>query len=152
MRTLGLLGMLALASCGKADGGDSAPAPSPGSTLGSVEVTARLLEIPGEFPRKKLYDYVYVMKYRVIKTHRGRVAGEEILVGHYNPTKPRSQAEDKFSGRLGGSVDEFRMGDVHRLSLEEPLDDRMPMVGLIDKYISEKGMRYWAIWTDRARE
>jgi hypothetical protein len=144
--------LLALASCGKAEGGPAAPAPSPGSTLGSVEVTAKLLEIQGEFPRKKLYDYVYVMKYRVLKNHRGRVAGEEILVGHYNPTKPRSQAADKFSGKVGGSVDEFRAGDVHRLSLEEPLDDHMPMVGLIDKYVSEKGTRYWAIWADRVQE
>jgi hypothetical protein len=147
-----LLWILALASCGKADAGPASPAPSPVSTLGSVEVTAKLLEIPIEFPRKKLYDYVYVMKYRVLKVHRGRIDGDEILVGHYNPTKPRSLAVDKYSGPLGGSVGEFRAGDVHRLALEAPLDEKMPMVGLIDKYVSDRKTRYWALWADRATE
>jgi len=147
-----ILWVLALASCGKAEGGPPAPAASEISALGSVEVTAKLVEIPIEFPRKKLYDYVYVMKYRVQKTHRGKVDGETILVGHYNPTKPRSSAQDKFSGKVGGSVEEFRPGDVHRLALEMPLEDKMPMVGLIDKYVSEKGPRYWAVWCDRASE
>jgi hypothetical protein len=147
-----ILWILALASCGKAEGGPARPAASEVSALGTVEVTATLVEIPIEFPRKKLYDYVYVMKYRVRKTHRGKVEGETILVGQYNPSKPRRSAEDKFSGKLGGSVEEFRPGDVHRLALEMPLDDKMPMVGLIDKYVSEKGVRYWAVWTDRASE
>jgi hypothetical protein len=144
-----LLWVLALASCGKADAGPAAAAPSPRSTLGTVEVTARLLEIPGELPQKKLYDYVYVMKYRVLRTQRGKVEGDEILVGHYNPLKPRSSAEDKSSGKLGGSVERFQVGDVHRLALEAPLDEKMPMVGLIDKYVGLKGIRYWALWTDR---
>jgi hypothetical protein len=33
------------------------------SSLGSVEVTARLLEIPGQFPPNDLYNYAYVLKY-----------------------------------------------------------------------------------------
>jgi hypothetical protein len=144
-----LLWVLALASCGKADAGPAPADPSAVSTLGTVEVTARLLEIPGELPQKKLYDYVYVMKYRILRTQRGRVDGDEILVGHYNPLKPRRSAEDKFSGKLGGSVERFQAGDVHRLALEAPLDEKMPMVGLIDKYVGLKGPRYWAVWTDR---
>jgi hypothetical protein len=144
--------ILALASCGKAGADSAPPARSEVSGLGIVEVTAKLLELPIEFPRKKLYDYVYVMKYRVLKTHRGKVEGDEILVGHYNPVKPRSAAQDKYSGKLGGSVDEFRVGDVQRLALDAPLDEKMPMVGLIDKYVSEKKTRYWAIWADRATE
>jgi len=138
--------ILAIASCGKADAGPAGA--SPVSTLGTIEVTARLVEIAGEFPQKKLYDYVYVMKYRVLRTHRGKVEREEILVGHYNPQKPRSGAADKFSGKLGGAIERFRVGDVHRLALDFPLDDKMPMVGLIDKYVASPGMRYWAIWTD----
>jgi hypothetical protein len=144
-----LFWVLALASCGKADAGPAASGASPVSTLGSVEVTAKLLEIPGELPQKKLYDYVYVMKYRVLRTHRGTVEGDEILVGQYNPQKPRSGAEDKFSGKVGGSVERLLVGDIHRLALESPLDEKMPMVGLIDKYVGQKGVRYWAVWTDR---
>ena len=153
---------LLLASCGKADGGPSPARPSEGrptapapgvSTFGTVEVTARLVDITGQFPPNKLYDYVYVMKYRVLKTHRGKIEGDEIFVGHYNPLKPRSRAEDKFSGRIGGSVESYRVGDVHHLALEAPLEEQMPMVGMIDKYlIKEKGVRYWAIWADRAAE
>jgi hypothetical protein len=154
---------LLLGSCGKTDAGpstaktpaggpDSAAGSSEVSTLGTVEVTAKLVDITGQFPPNKLYDYVYVMKYRVLRTHRGKLEGEEIFVGHYNPLKPRAGAEDKFSGRIGGSVGSFKVGEVHRLALEAPLDQQMPMVGLIDKYIKEKGARYWAIWTDRAAE
>jgi hypothetical protein len=141
-----ILWILALASCGRGDAGSAAA--SPVSTLGTVEVAATLVEIPGEFPQKKLYDYVYVMKYRVVRTLRGKTEGEEILVGHYNPLKPRSSAEDKFSGKVGGRVERFQVGDVHHLALDLPLDDKMPMVGLIDKYIARPGTRYWAIWTD----
>jgi hypothetical protein len=159
----GLVLALLLASCGKADagpssakapdGGSASEAGTPGaSTLGTVEVTATLVDITGQFPPNKLYDYVYVMKYRVLRTHRGRAEGEEIFVGHYNPLKPRSGAEDKFSGKIGGNLGSFKVGDVHRLALEAPLDQHMPMVGLIDKYIREKGVRYWAVWTDRAAQ
>ncbi len=141
--------ILALASCGKADAGQGVP--SAVSRLGPIEVTAELVDIPGEFPQKKLYDYVFVMKYRVLRTHRGKVEGDQILVGHYNPQKPRSGAQDKFSGPIGGGVERFRVGDVHRLALDLPLDEKMPMVGLIDKYVAVPGMRYWAIWTDPGR-
>ncbi len=140
---------LLLASCGKAD---VPAAPSEVSTLGTIEVTAKIADITGQFPPNKLYDYVYVMKYKVLKTHRGKIEGDEIFVGHYNPLKPRSAATDKFSGKIGGSVESFKVGDVHRLALDAPLDQQMPMVGLIDKYIKEKGVRYWAGWADRAAE
>ncbi len=117
---------------------------------GDTEVTAKLTAIGGEFPPNKLYDYMYVMKYHVLKIHRGNVQGEEIFVGHYNPLKPRSDAEDKYSGKVGGNVDRFAVGDVHRMALEASLDD--VFVGIIDKHRNEKGMRYRAIWTDRASE
>jgi hypothetical protein len=149
--------LVLLASCGKAESGTAphaaAPAaPSQVSTAGTDEVTAKLVEIQGVFPPNKLYDYVYVLKYRVLATHRGKVEGGEIFVGHYNPLKPRSAAQDKFSGKIGGTVERFQVGDVHRMALEAPLDSAMPMVGLIDKYVKEPGIRYWAIWTDQARD
>jgi len=121
------------------------------STNGTLEVTARLIDVGGKFPPNKLYDYVFVMKYHVLKVHRGTVEGENIFVGHYNPLKARASAQDKFSGKVGGNVERFEVGDVHRMALEGPLD-QLFMGGIIDKHIKEKGTRYRAIWTDRARQ
>jgi hypothetical protein len=128
------------------------PAPSPEvAALGSLEVTARLEAIGGEFPPNKLYDYAFVMKYRVLQVHRGTIADEQLFVGHYNPLKARAEAEDKFSGKLGGNVTTFQLGDVHRLALERPLDQQF-MGGIIDKHLKEIGTRYWAMWTERGHE
>ncbi|MDA2926441.1 hypothetical protein MYX78_04285 [Acidobacteria bacterium AH-259-G07] len=121
------------------------------TSLGSAEVTARLLEIPGEFPPNDLYDYAYVLKYRVEKVHRGKVLGEKILVAHYNPLKPRSSVQDEFSGLVGGNLKKFRTGDVHRMALEMPLD-LLWMGGIFDKYFSQRGIRYWAIWTNLVKK
>jgi hypothetical protein len=134
-------------SCGKPMGGPSAEV----TALGKVEVTARLSEILGTFPPNDLYDYAYVMKYRVIKVHRGQVEGQDIFVGHFNPLKPRAGAADKFTGKIGGNVDRFRVGDVHRMAMDFPLD-QVYIGGVIDKYIKDPGTRYWSIWTERSRE
>ena len=117
------------------------------TTLGSVEVTGRLLEIPGEFPANDLYNYAYVLKYRVLEVHRGKVDGDEVFVAHYNPLKPRSGAQDEVSGKLGGNLNAFRAGDTHRMALEWPLDQHW-MGGIIDKYFGQQGVRYWSLWTD----
>jgi hypothetical protein len=127
-------------------------APSPElAANGDVEVTAKIVSIGGDFPPNNLYDYVFVMKYRVLQLHRGKVDGEAIFVGHYNPLKPRATAQDKFSGKVGGNVEHFQVGDVHRMALEGPLEEYF-MGGIIDKHIKEKGTRYRAVWTDRASE
>jgi len=140
-----LLGAALATSCAEAP-------PSPElAANGDTEVTAKLTAIGGEFPPNKLYDYMFVMKYHVLKVHRGKVEGEDIYVGHYNPLKPRAAAGDKHSGKVGGNVDRFHVGDVHRMALEAPLDELF-MGGIIDKHINEPGTRYRAIWTDRARE
>jgi hypothetical protein len=121
------------------------------TTLGSAEVTAELLAIPGEFPPNDLYNYAYVLKYRVLTVHRGQVKqGEEILVAHYNPLKPRASAQDENSGKLGGNLEKFRAADIHRMALEAPLDQHW-MGGVIDKYFDQKGIRYWAVWTNRSK-
>ena len=117
-------------------------------TLGKLEVTAQLVEIPGPFPANDLYNYGYVLKYKVMEVHRGQVDGEEILVTHYNPLKPRETVQDEHSGKVGGHLDRFRAGDVHRMALEAPVDDFW-MGGIIDKYFEQKGTRYWAVWTNR---
>ena len=120
------------------------------TTQGTVEVTARLAQITGKFMPNDNYDYVFVMKYEVLQVHRGAVDGKEIFVGHYNPLKPRSRAADRFVEKVGGNVDRFQEGDVHRMALESPLED-IYMGGVIDKHFGEKGTRYFAVWTDRAR-
>lgn len=117
------------------------------TTLGSAEVSAQLLEIPGPFPANDLYNYAYILKYRVISVHRGQVEGPEIFVAHYNPLKPRPKAADEFSGQLGGHLQRFRAGEVHRMALQAPLDQYW-MGGVIDKYHREKSQRYWAVWTN----
>ncbi len=138
--------LLACLGCGgatKTDGADPNV-----TTLGSVEVTAKLVDIPGEFPPNDLYDYAYVMKYEVLETHRGE-APKIIYVGQYNPLKPRAEAADARSGEIGGDVTEFRVGDVQRLALEVPIDDYC-MAGIINKYAEQmQEPIYWAVWTNR---
>lgn len=120
------------------------------STLGTVEVTAKLLDTGGEFPPNDLYDYAHVMKYEVITAHRGKVDGTIIYVGHYNPLKPRASAADERVKEIGGNVTKFVVGDVHHMALAVPIDENF-MGGIVNKLPeSEKGPIYWALWTDRA--
>ena len=122
------------------------------TTLGDLEVTAKLLEIPEPFPANDLYNYAYVLKYRVLKVHRGTPPPQpEILVAQYNPLKPRSRVQDDVSGQVGGHLDAFRAGDVHRIALTSPVDQHW-MGGIIDKYFNQSGVRYWAIWTNPGAE
>lgn len=136
--------LVSIAGCGPAASAEV-------QSLGRAEVTARLVEIIGVFPKNDLYDYTYVLKYRVLKAHRGTVEGDEIFVGQYNPLKPRAKAQDKFSGKIGGNVTKTQAGDVHRMALEFPLEEHY-MGPIIDKYFKTKGTRYWAIWTDSGGE
>lgn len=117
------------------------------ASMGDVEVTGELVEIPAPFPPNDLYNYAYVMKYRVVKVHRGKVPGAEILVAHYNPLKPRPSAADDQSGKIGGKLDGFRAGEIHRMALTSPADQHW-MGGIVDKYFETKGTRYWALWTN----
>lgn len=119
------------------------------TTMGSVEVTAQLVQVLGKFMPNDNYDYAHVMKYEVLGIHRGKVEGKEIFVGHYNPLKPRARVADRFVEKIGGNVERFQVGDVHRMALDAPLED-IYMGGVIDKHFEEKGTRYWALWTDRA--
>jgi hypothetical protein len=118
------------------------------TTLGSIEVTAQLLEIRGKIIDDPLYDYAHVMKYKVLKVHRGKVNGDIIYVGHYNPAKPRSSVADARVPKIGGNLKRFRAMDIHRMALEVPIDDYY-MGGIINKYFGEtKDPIYWAVWTN----
>lgn len=122
------------------------------TTRGSIEVTARLEEIRGDLIDDPMYDYAHVMKYKVLQVHRGKVDKDVVYVGHYNPAKPRNSVADARVQEIGGNVKQFRVGDVHRMAMEVPIDDHY-MGGVINKYFGEvNDPVYWAVWTDRAEK
>ncbi len=141
-----LLLVLVGASCAKKTDTGADPKVT---TLGSIEVTARLEEIPGTISTDPLYDYAHVMKYKVLEVHRGKVDKDIIYVGHYNPAKPRDGVADARVQEIGGNLKQFRVGDVHRMALEVPIDDYY-MGGIINKYFGQvNDPVYWAIWTNQ---
>lgn len=150
--SLVLLAVL-LPSCGKDPGAASkAGQDAQVQSLGQVEVTARLTEVPeGAIFQRDLYDYATILKYEVVAVHRGSVEkGAVLYVGHYNPWKPRAGAADARAKGIGGTLRNFRAGDVHRMALETPMDDHF-MGGIVDKYFGQHtGPAYWAVWTNTA--
>jgi len=141
-----LLPVLLVASCAKkVDTGEDPKV----TTLGSIEVTAQLVEIRGDLINDPLYDYAHVMKYKLLQVHRGEVNKETMYIGHYNPAKPRDKVADARVQQIGGNVKQFRVGDIHRMALEVPIDDHY-MGGIINKYFGEVNEPiYWAIWTNK---
>jgi hypothetical protein len=125
------------ASCSK---GPASDANDKVTTLGDTEVTAQLDEIRGEFVDQTNYDYAFVMKYKVLKVHRGNVDSD-------NPLTPRASVADARAKDVGGTLKRFRAGDIHRMALVSPMDDYF-MGGIINRYFEEyKGPVYWALWT-----
>ncbi|MEN6338250.1 MAG: hypothetical protein ABFE01_28680 [Phycisphaerales bacterium] len=153
MRTVSTLVLLSLVSLGASCAKKSQPAAAVDpnvTTRGSIEVTAELAEIRGDLIDDPMYDYAHVMKYKVLQVHRGKVDKDVIYVGHYNPAEPRSSVADARVQEIGGNVKQFRVGDVHRMAMEVPIDDHY-MGGIINKYFGEvNDPIYWAIWTDKA--
>ncbi len=138
----------ALVGCGQ-EARDGADAQVTG--LGSIEVTAELLEIPEntEVLARYDYDFALVMKYRVLGVHRGELNSDTIYVGHYNPLKPRADVADGRVDDVGGNLDQFRVGEQHRMAMVVPIEDYC-MAGIINKYFDqETGPVYWALWTNR---
>jgi hypothetical protein len=143
-----LFAVFTLAACAK-----KSTAPDPQlSTRGTVEVTARLLEVPeGAIFERDLYDYAAILKYEVTVVHRGALAkGAVIYIGHYNPWKPRAEAADKKVQDIGGTLREFRAGETHRMALETPMDEHY-LGGIVDKYFGKHDSpAFWAVWTNPA--
>ena len=125
------------------------PENSPVTKLGSIEVTARLVEVPeGAIFKRDLYDYATILKFEVLATQRGETHAATIFVGEYNPFKPRAQAADRRVKEVGGNAQSLNPGRVYRLALESPLDDFF-MGGIVNKYFGQDtGPLYWAVWTD----
>jgi len=118
------------------------------AAVDTVKVVARLIEVPGTFPPNDLYNYVYVMKYRVMKVENGTCDAKEILVGHYNPLIPRKQIDDKMDEYVDGDVEKFAEGDKHTLVLIRPVslvwNDAME-----DEYFSvDAAEKYYALKAD----
>lgn len=142
---------LTLSSCGPRPSETEATAADPHlATNGTIEVTAQLVEVPaGAIFERDLYDYATILRYKVIKVHRGELASPEIYVGHYNPWKPRVKAADKRVKDIGGTLKDFRAGDTHHMALAVPIDDHF-MGGIVNKYFGkETGPLYWAVWTNK---
>ena len=123
----------------------------PVSTMGTVEVIARLVEIPeGAIFKRDLYNYATILKYEIVRVRRGQTHANTIFVGHYNPWKPRAEAPDNRVKDIGGDLKQFRAGQVHRMALEAPIDDYF-MGGIVNKYFGQDtGPLYWAVWTNLA--
>ena len=121
------------------------------NSVGTIEVTARLTEIPeGAIFQRELYDYATVLKYEVVTVQRGSLEKGIIYVAHYNPWKPRAEAADNRVKDIGGTLREFRPGQLHHMALDAPLDDHF-MGGVVDKYFGKHtGVIYWARWTNGA--
>ncbi len=111
------------------------------------------MEIPEEaIFERELYDYATILKYEVVRSHRGDLAeGTIIYVGHYNPWKPRAEAADKRAKDIGGDLISFESGHLHRMALAAPMDEQY-LGGIVDKYFGKReGETYWAIWTNEAK-
>jgi len=109
----------------------------------NLTVEGKLSEIPGKMPPNDLYNYVYVLKYKVTKVVEGKLEGKEILVGVYNPLIARGQVKDKMADKSKGDVRAFNAGDKHTLKLV-PLEGNYD--GAVeDEYFDDEAPRYLAI-------
>jgi hypothetical protein len=116
----------------------------------TLVVTARLVEIPGKFAPNDLYNYVYIMKYRIVKVIRGSYNGTEILVGHYNPLIPRKQIKDKMTPLVKGDVVKFEVNAKHELVLIKPIE-RVWKDAVEDEYTDSDLDKYFALKADYAK-
>lgn len=109
----------------------------------NLKIEGKLVEVPGKMPPNDLYSYVYVFKYKVLKTVSGKIDAKEILVGVYNPLVARGQVSDKMASKSKGDVREFKAGDKHVLTLV-PLEGNYD--GAVeDEYFDDESPRFLAV-------
>lgn len=126
--------------------GNTAPATTPAET-DTLVITARLTEILGKFVDNDAYNYVYIMKYRVMEVEEGRYDRKEILVGHYNPLIVRTLVKDRMDPYVDGTVERFSVGAKHRLKLVYPIE--VVWDGPIeDEYYDTDLLKYYALSAD----
>jgi hypothetical protein len=138
------------AACGQRREGAASDDPEL-AKRGTIEVTAKLVEVPeGAIFERELYNYATVLKYEVLEVHRGKVKGQTIYVGHYNPFKARSEAADRRVPEIGGNLKSFRAGQVHHMAMEKSMLDHFTG-GILNKYSGEDtDPIYGAVWTNLA--
>ncbi|MBD3321974.1 MAG: hypothetical protein GF350_12830 [Chitinivibrionales bacterium] len=129
--------------------GEAAKAQEKGSG-DTLVIKARVVEIPGTFPPNDLYNYVYIMKYRVTDVVKGSYDGKEILVGHYNPLIPRKQIKDKMDKYVDGDVEKFEEGAKHKLVLIKPID-KVWQEALEDEYFDSEEDKYYALKANKLK-
>jgi hypothetical protein len=115
----------------------------------TLVVVASLAEIPGTFPSNDLYNYVFIMKYRVVNVIKGTYDGREILVGEYNPRIARALVKDKMDNFVDGNVTQFEVGATHRLTLITPIG-RVWKKAIENEYADSDLPQYYALITDVA--
>jgi hypothetical protein len=116
----------------------------------TLVVTARLIEIAGKFVPNDLYNYVYIMKYRILTVERGAYKQREILVGHYNPLIARRLLADAMAPFARGTVERFVVGEKHRLTLIAPIEQLWD--GAVeDEYLDTELTKYFALRADLIR-
>jgi hypothetical protein len=137
------------ASAASSGGASGLKTPARPPVEGKLVLVAELTDIAGQFPANELYNYAYVMKYKVIQVVQGTYGDPEILVGHYNPRIAREEIKDEQDAKVGGDVTSFQKGDTHYLVLN-PLDAEWTG-GVEDEYFNDKRPRWWALWAAKAR-
>jgi hypothetical protein len=112
----------------------------------TVNVTAKLVEIPSKFPPDDLYDYAFVMRYEVIG---GPLDKASILVAHYKPRQARAKIKDKMKDFVGGKLRSFVVGDVHKMKLASDLK-KIWKGALVDDFAAtdHSSVRYWCLEAD----
>jgi hypothetical protein len=113
-------------------------------------IDARLVEIPGKFAPNDLYNYVYVMKYRVLKVVKGDYSQKEILIGQYNPLIPRKKINDKMDKYVDGDASEFNEGAKHKLVLITPIES-VWNEAIEDEYFDSELEKFYALKTDNLK-
>ena len=128
----------------------SSPRPAAAQKVETVELTAKLVKIPGKFPPDDLYDYAYVMKYEVVG---GKLDKQTIYVAHYKPRRARKKIRDKMRKHVAGKLKRFREGEMHRLKLARELRE-IWKGALVDDFFAKdrKSTRYWCLQVDLAKK
>jgi hypothetical protein len=116
----------------------------------SLVIIARLTEIPGKFPTNDVYNYVYIMKYRVVKVLKGTYQGQDILIGQYNPRIARKLVKDKMDPFVNGDVSTFTVGDLQRLVLVLPMDN-VWKDAVEDEYFDSDQPKFYAVSSDKVK-
>ncbi len=121
-----------------------------GTPVSTIEVTARLVKIPGKFPSDDLYDYAYVMQYRV---EGGAMDKQTILVAHYKPRRTRNEINDGMKKIVSGSLKRFDVGALHRMTLT-PNMRKVWKGAVVDEFFDSdrKSKRYFCLKVDPASD